>query len=109
MQDPLADLESKFFKALANPVRLQILHYIGKEEQCQCDIIPAMGKAQSTISQHLELLVRSGILSKRQDGSRTLYKVSDQRVFQILNRVRNLVVQEINRISESTRDRNPPE
>ncbi|MHA2060639.1 MAG: ArsR/SmtB family transcription factor [Candidatus Ranarchaeia archaeon] len=104
MQDPLTGLESQFFRALANPVRLQIIHFIGKEEICQCDIIPAIGKAQSTISQHLELLVRSGILANRQDGSRTLYKIADSRVFGILKSVRKLVLQQIGRLTQSAQD-----
>lgn len=74
----------ELLKALADETRLKILKLLGDEEKCQCDIIPAMGKSQSTISQHLQILINSGVLDYRKEGQRSLYKLKDERIRKII-------------------------
>ncbi len=75
----------ELLKALADEARLKILQFLGDEEKCQCDIVPAMKKSQSTISQHLQILTNSGILEYRKDGQRSLYKLKDERIRKIID------------------------
>jgi len=49
-----------------------------------CEIIPALGKAQSTISMNLDLLYRAGILKRRQEGKKTLYSIRSGEIFKLL-------------------------
>ncbi|MBS7287351.1 MAG: winged helix-turn-helix transcriptional regulator [Candidatus Freyarchaeota archaeon] len=77
-------------KALADETRLKILNLLEEGEKCQCEIIPFIGKSQSTISQHLQILVDSGILAYRKEGQRAFYKLKDDRVRKILELVNNL-------------------
>ncbi|MHC1586185.1 MAG: ArsR/SmtB family transcription factor [Candidatus Hecatellaceae archaeon] len=71
-------------RALADPVRLEIVEFLREGEKCVCEIIPRFGKAQSTISKHLDLLYRAGILDRRVDGRRTLYRVKNREIFRLL-------------------------
>jgi len=82
-----------FHKALSNPVRLQIVEMVLDGEMCQCDIFPAIGHSQSTISHYLTLLVRSGILTVRRDGTRKLYSVSHPGILKALDIMRHLASQ----------------
>ena len=77
-------------KALADETRLKILQFLGKEEKCQCEIVPAMEKSQSTISQHLQILVNSGVLEYRREGQRSLYRLKDERIIKILKLVNDI-------------------
>ena len=74
----------KVLKALADPARLQIIEFLKDGERCVCEIIPALGKAQSTTSKHLDILYEAGILDRRIDGKRTLYRIKDPRIFKLL-------------------------
>ena len=55
-------------KALADPVRLEIIEFLKDGEKCVCEIVSAIGKAQSTVSKHLDTLYHADILEKRVDG-----------------------------------------
>jgi DNA-binding transcriptional ArsR family regulator len=90
-----ADLmwRTEFHKALSNPVRLQIVELVLDGEMCQCDIFPAIGHSQSTVSLYLSQLVRSGILTVRRDGTRKLYSISNPGILKALDIMRHLATQ----------------
>lgn len=79
-----------FHKALGNPVRLDIVDFLLGGEQCQCDIFPRIGLAQSTVSAYLAQLVRAGILRVRKDGVRKLYRISSKSVERMIEQTRRL-------------------
>lgn len=67
-EDAAADL-ARVLKALADPVRLQIVSIIGAaEEVCACDLPTLLDRSQPTISHHLTQLVRAGLVSREQRG-----------------------------------------
>ena len=58
-------------KALADPVRLQLVSIIGAAEAgevCACDLPALVGRSQPTVSHHLSALVRAGLLEREQRG-----------------------------------------
>lgn len=84
---------TEFHKALSNPVRLKIVEMLLDGEMCQCDIFPAIGHSQSTISLYLSQLVRSGILAVRRDGTRKLYTIAHPGILKALDIMRHLASQ----------------
>ncbi|MBN1323003.1 MAG: winged helix-turn-helix transcriptional regulator [Methanotrichaceae archaeon] len=81
------DLRAKILRALADPVRLELLEYLSDGEKCTCQILPAFSRSQSTVSKHMNILYDAGILERRTDGRRTLYRIRDERVLDILQEV----------------------
>lgn len=62
--------------ALAHPVRQQILHFLGREHHCCCkDVVIHTDLAQSTISQHLKILVEAGLVHSQTNGQRTHFNI----------------------------------
>lgn len=52
------------FAALAHPARLEILHCLAHQEFCKCkDLVERLPLAQSTVSQHLKILVDAGLVN----------------------------------------------
>jgi DNA-binding transcriptional ArsR family regulator len=76
--------EIKLLKAMADETRVKILLYLLNGEQCACTIVPFIGKAQPTVSQHLKVLTEAGILNMRKDGVRILYRIKDDRAIRII-------------------------
>lgn len=61
-------------KALANPVRLKIIDILLERRACLCgEIVDITGMAQSTVSQHLKVLKKAGLLKGQIDGPATCY------------------------------------
>jgi ArsR family transcriptional regulator len=59
------------FKALADPVRLQLLSLIASAEggtACSCDLEEPVGKSQPTVSHHLSVLADAGLITKEKVG-----------------------------------------
>lgn len=72
---PLSEAEAvelaHLLRSIADPVRLQIVSLILASENgeiCSCDVPPAVGKSQPTVSHHLKLLVQSGVVQRQQRG-----------------------------------------
>jgi len=91
----------KILSSLSDPTRLEIVEFLGEEERCVCEIVPAFGRAQSTISKHLAVLYDAGIVERRIDGKRTLYKVKNPRLFHLLRDVDALALDEISELKKA--------
>jgi ArsR family transcriptional regulator len=78
------DKDIKLLKAMADETRIKIIQYLMNGEQCACTIVPFIGKAQPTVSQHLKILVEAGILDFRRDGIKMLYKIKSDQAIRIM-------------------------
>jgi len=66
-------------KALSHPARVAILELLAKRASCICgDITDELPLAQSTISQHLKALKKSGIIKGEVDGVRVCYCLNEE-------------------------------
>jgi len=62
-------------KALADPTRLKIVYILKYGELCVCEIISALDKPQPTVSHHLNILKKAGLLKWRKEGVWTHYRL----------------------------------
>ncbi|MEM3518468.1 MAG: metalloregulator ArsR/SmtB family transcription factor [Nitrososphaerales archaeon] len=79
--------KAKMFKALSDPVRLEILEYLRSGEKCVCEIVPHVGISQPVVSRHLAILKRCGLVKDRQKGNRRLYSVTNPAIFRVIDAV----------------------
>ncbi len=77
-------------KAIAHPLRLQILCVLGDQEVSVQDIVEQVGTSQSNISQHLAILRDKGVLTTRKDANRVFYRVGDLRVLKLVGMMRDV-------------------
>ena len=69
------------FAALAHPARLEILRELGAREACCCkDVVERLDLAQSTVSQHLRVLVEAGLVKYEPDNRRSRYSLDHARL-----------------------------
>ena len=61
--------------ALADPVRLRILAMLRERERCVCHLTSALQLAQPTISHHMAILKRAGLVRDRHDARWTYYRL----------------------------------
>lgn len=77
MNESLNDKKAEIFKALANPVRLDVIDVLLNGEKCVCEIIDELKKyEQPNISKSLNKLKSVGIITSRKDGANVYYKLS---------------------------------
>jgi ArsR family transcriptional regulator, arsenate/arsenite/antimonite-responsive transcriptional repressor len=72
-----AELE-RLFKALADRHRVRIVNLLAGSDEaiCVCELEPALGLAQPTVSYHLRLLVAAGLLERERRGRFAFYRLA---------------------------------
>lgn len=76
---------AELLKALAHPVRLCIVHGLVEHGECNVSHMQScLDAPQSTVSQHLQKLRAAGIITGVRNGLEVNYKISDQRVVQLV-------------------------
>ncbi|MDT8324751.1 MAG: metalloregulator ArsR/SmtB family transcription factor [Bacteroidota bacterium] len=79
------ELLAELFTALGHANRLKILAFLRDGERCQCELPEAMKLEQSNISRHVKILVSAGILRSRKDGTRTMLRVANPVILDLLD------------------------
>jgi DNA-binding transcriptional ArsR family regulator len=74
-------------KAMADPMRLHILHSLQRGELCVGDILAEVGGSQANVSKHLSVLRRVGLVDCRREGVNVYYRIDDPTVFTICSTV----------------------
>ena len=78
--DPALEAEriAAVAKALGEPLRVQILDVLRRNEQqvCQCELIPLFGIHQSLLSHHMKKLVDAGLVQVERRHKWAYYSVS---------------------------------
>ena len=69
---------AKVFKALCDERRQRILELLHNGEKCACVLIDEMDMPQSSLSYHMKILCDSGIVTSREEGKWTHYRISRQ-------------------------------
>ncbi len=76
----LADEYARWFRCLADGTRIRILSYVAAagEPVTVGQIVEVIGKSQSTVSRHLQVLAEERFVFTEIDGVRTLVTVNDR-------------------------------
>ena len=64
------------FRALSDPIRLQVLESLRQGEMCVCDLCDRLGVSQSKLSFHLRTLRDAALVSGRQEGRWVYYSLN---------------------------------
>lgn len=86
MDRPAAEALAGLLKAVADPSRLRLLALIrGSDggEACACELTEPLGLSQPTVSHHLTVLVRAGLLTREQRGTWAWFSVVPERLAEI--------------------------
>jgi DNA-binding transcriptional ArsR family regulator len=77
--------KSSVFHAFSDPIRLEIVSYLRDGEKCVCEIVPHLKLIQPLVSRHLKILKDVGIVRCRKDGTKRMYSIVDERIFDLLD------------------------
>jgi len=66
-------------KGLAHPTRMRLLAMLASGELCVCQMTAVLELAPSTVSQHLSVLSRGGLVTDRREGKLVFYRLRPDR------------------------------
>ena len=74
------DQAQRLLRALAEPIRLQVVLALQHGERCVCDLTSDLDLAQSKLSFHLRVLKEAGLIRARQEGRWTYYRLCPEAI-----------------------------
>jgi ArsR family transcriptional regulator len=78
--DVVFESAAELFTLLSTPIRLKIISAVCNGEKNVSELLDCIETTQPNMSQHLATLYRSGVLSKRREGTQIYYKLQSERV-----------------------------
>ncbi len=82
-------------QALSHLTRLRILELLRGEGAYVMDLTEWTGRPQANISQHLAILRDAGLVVAEREGMAVRYRLKDDRVFEIMDRMKALAEAQI--------------
>lgn len=85
-----ANEATSLLSAMCNEKRLMILCQLIETERTVNELVELVGAAQPTVSQHLGLLRREGLIAARNDGRTRFYTLAGDEAREILGTLQSL-------------------
>ncbi len=78
--DEIFEFAAELFKIMSAPMRLKIISCLCDGEQNVSYLLSHIETTQPNMSQHLNVLYKTGVLGRRREGVQILYRIIDERV-----------------------------
>lgn len=83
LSEDAAEELATVLKALADPIRLRLVSILASSsegEVCACDLPALLDRTQPTISHHLGILVKAGLVDREQRGKWAWFRLRDDQL-----------------------------
>ena len=97
-KDALFDAFAAVAKALGNGRRAEIIDVLGQGERAVDQIAAEIGQSVANTSQHLQFLLRAGLVTTRREGTRIYYAHAGPRVADLWASVRDVAEAHVARL-----------
>lgn len=91
LKQEITQLEANFCAALSDPNRLLILYALNEGARNVTELSSELGLNQPTTSRHLKVLRERGLVTSVRSGTTITYYLSDNRLIQALDLMRNIM------------------
>jgi ArsR family transcriptional regulator len=82
--------QARVFKAFCDETRLLVLEMLRGGENCACKLLENLDCGQSGLSYHMKVLLESGIVTSRQEGKWTYYRICPEGALAAVSLVQQL-------------------
>lgn len=90
LKDTQIENTTEILKSIAHPIRMKILCYLMDGEKNVGEIEHEFGSTISNISQHLTILRKATIISRRKEANFMYYSLADTNISTLLETLKNL-------------------
>lgn len=74
---------AEMLKILSDESRLEIIDLLSCNELCAHDILNYFNFSQPTLSHHMKVLVDNGVVLKRREGNKFMYRLNNDQLSEI--------------------------
>lgn len=91
MPIPLYQAKADFFRALGHPVRIRVLELLVQRDQAVYEMLADIGVEASSLSQHLAVLRRTGLIRQQRIGGEVVYSLVVAETAELLRAARSVL------------------
>lgn len=84
-------VQAEFCRALAHPVRLEIIDLLKNGEKTVSELMQRIGIKQATLSQHLAVLRERGVVVSRKEGMNAYYSLRNIEIVNACSMIRGIL------------------
>ena len=99
LPDEFFELIARRFAALGDPTRVRLLDALRRRGEASVgELADELGAGYANVAKHLTLLHQRGILGRRKQGTRAVYRISDPSVLQLCDVVCGALASELHEL-----------
>lgn len=83
----IVERAADLFSLLSTPVRLRIVLQLCSGEKSVSELLVALKVGQPNVSQHLTMMYRAGLVSRRKQGAQVFYRIANDSVIAVCKTV----------------------
>jgi len=95
MEESIFQAQAEICASLSNEKRLRIIDFLGEEELSFGELSAKLKIKRPNLAQHLFVLKERGIIEMRRQGRHTFYRISDSRVIEACQLMREVLMDQI--------------
>lgn len=88
-------MQAEICKALANPIRIEILNLLKSGEKTVTELANLVGVNQTNLSQHLTILRSKKIVEAKRVGNNVYYSLANPRIIEACNLLRQILQEQL--------------
>ncbi len=77
-------MDADVFKALSDSNRLRILEMLTGGELCACRLLEELDVRQPTLSHHMKILCKCGLVTSRREGQWSYYSIDQDKLEEVI-------------------------
>jgi ArsR family transcriptional regulator len=105
---PVYAAKAELFRALGHPARIRVLELLVDGERSVSDLLPELGLEPSTLSQHLAVLKRIGLVESDRKGNSVTYRLADASIEPFLGSARTVLAATLGRARQALEELGAP-
>ena len=87
-------IQSEFCKAMAHPVRLEVIDLLKREDRTVNELAEAVGGSQANLSQHLAVLRARGVVRATRAGNGVKYSLANRKIVEACVLIRAILAEQ---------------
>lgn len=99
-KDALYDALASVARALGNGRRAELVDVLAQGERRVEELAQEIGQSVANTSQHLQVLLRAGLVRTRRDGTRVHYSLAEEQVAALWRALRDVAAEHVSRVDD---------
>jgi ArsR family transcriptional regulator len=102
MSERFYKLRAEVCRILGSPTRIKIIEELSDGEKAVGELSEILGLRQANVSQHLSIMRSKGVLKTRKEGTSIYYSISNPKIIQACNLMKQVLLDQLKENEELT-------